>query len=54
MGATVSWMLCLEVCYIILLSQASIMRKQRLPLHLHRHMEETKEEMKIRVREGRV
>ena len=38
--------------FILLPSQAGIMHKQRLPLHSH--MVKTKEEMKIRVREGRV
>ena len=50
-GATVSWMLCLEGCYILLPLQAGIMRKKR---HSHKDMEETKEEMKTMVRRGRV
>ena len=51
----------LERCYCIhtverclLSSQAGIMREQRLRQDLHRQMEETKEEMKARVCEGRV
>ena len=40
----------LDAMSCILLPSQAGKRKQWLPLHLHRHMEETKEEMKSRVR----